>query len=253
MTARLSVQLYSLREQASADFPGVIARLGRIGYVGVEPAGLHDLSPTAFCRCVADAGLVVSSSHIPLVPAEAAGALLDTQQEIGADTVVVAFIPPERFADADGLARSAAALNALNERVRERGMTLGYHNHWWELRTQIDGLSAFARLFERLDASVIAEVDTYWAQVGGADPVKLVAELGARAPLLHVKDGPADGPDSPMTAVGEGAVPVDAVLRANDSVRWHVVELDRCATDMFEAIERSHAWLTARGLSRGRA
>jgi hypothetical protein len=31
------------------------------------------------------------------------------------------------------------------------------------------------------------------------------------------------------------------------------VELDRCATDVFEAIERSHAWLTARGLSRGRA
>ena len=43
-------------------------------------------------------------------------------------------------------------------------------------------------------------------QVGGVDPAELVAALGSRAALLHVKDGPADEPPSPMVAVGDGAV-----------------------------------------------
>jgi hypothetical protein len=32
-------------------------------------------------------------------------------------------------------------------------------------------------------------------------------------------------------------------------VRWHIVELDRCATDMFEAVEQSHRYLMELGLS----
>jgi hypothetical protein len=35
-------------------------------------------------------------------------------------------------------------------------------------------------------------------------------------------------------------------------VKWHIVELDACATDMFEAVEKSYRFLTGRGLSRGR-
>ena len=44
----ISVQLYSLREEASRDFPSVLRRLGETGFVGVELAGLHGLSPTEF-------------------------------------------------------------------------------------------------------------------------------------------------------------------------------------------------------------
>jgi len=33
---------------------------------------------------------------------------------------------------------------------------------------------------------------------------------------------------------------------------WHVVELDRCATDMMTAVGDSLAWLAARGLAQPR-
>ena len=36
----ISVQLYSLRQEAESDFVGVLTRLAQIGYTGVEPAGL---------------------------------------------------------------------------------------------------------------------------------------------------------------------------------------------------------------------
>ena len=60
-------------------------------------------------------------------------------------------------------------------------------------------------LFDALDPDVIAEVDIYWAKVGGVDPAALVAELGERAALLHVKDGPAEDPRQAMVAAANPA------------------------------------------------
>ena len=40
---------------------------------------------------------------------------------------------------------------------------------------------------------------------------------------------------------------------ANAAVEWQVVELDRCATDMFTAVEQSYTYLVSNGLVRGRA
>ena len=55
-----------------------------------------------------------------------------------------------------------------------------------------------------------------------------------------------------MVAVGDGVVDVPGVLAASPSARWHIVELDRCATDMFEAVERSYDYLVGGDYSRGR-
>jgi sugar phosphate isomerase/epimerase len=252
VAAPISIQLYSLREEARRGFAPVLERLGRIGYAGVEAAGLHDLSPAAFKRCVADAGMVVSSSHIALVKPAQVAELLDAQEAIGARDLVVAFLPPERFADHASVSKSADHLNTLNEAVRARGMTLGYHNHWWEFATRIGNDTAHALLFRLLAPTVFAEIDTYWAKVGGADPARVVRDFGERARLLHIKDGPADDPEAPMTAVGKGVVDVPAIASASRA-SWHVVELDRCATDMFEAVHQSYTFLTQRGLAQGRA
>src|SRR5436305_404348 len=60
MTADVSVQLYSLREEAVLDFRAVLERLGRIGFVGVETAGFHGLTAAEVRRTLDDAGLVAS-------------------------------------------------------------------------------------------------------------------------------------------------------------------------------------------------
>lgn len=252
MTAPISIQLYTLREEAKADLAGVIRRLGEIGYAGVEPAGFHDRTPAEFRALVDDAGLAISGAHVPVPLGDAANKILDGQEELGNRDLVVAFLPPDRFTDAGAVRKCADELNRANELVRARGMTLGYHNHYWEFESQIDGESAHALLFRLLDEHVFAEVDTYWAKVGGVDPVATVAALGARARFLHIKDGPADDPQADMTAVGQGAVDVPAIIAANDAVEWQVVELDRCATDMFTAVEESCRYLVTNGLARGR-
>jgi len=251
MAAGLSVQLYTLRKEAkSLGLGAVVDRLGKIGYAGVEPAGFGELTPEAFKKRVADAGMVVSSAHVALPDASKTSEALDQQAAIGNDTIVVPFLPPDDFKDESAVKRSADKLNAFNAAVRARGARLGYHNHWWEFGTKIDGKSAHTRLFELLDPSVFAEIDIYWAKVGGANPTDVVKTLGDRARLLHIKDGPADGHESPMVAVGDGVIDIAGVAKASKA-KWHIVELDQCATDMFAAVEKSHRFMTKGGYAAG--
>lgn len=251
--APISVQLYSLREQVAIDFPAVLARLGAKGYAGVELAGFGDLEPAQLRDALDAAELTVSSAHVGYQKPPEFAAALDAHQLLGCDTAVIPALRQDAFADVDAVRKIADRVNGLNDVARAQGMTLGYHNHWWEFEPMPDGRPALLHLFDHLAPTVFAEVDIYWAQVGGSDPVEIVTALGSRVGLLHVKDGPADEPPSPMVAVGDGVIDVSAVLGASPSARWHIVELDRCATDMFDAVERSYDYLVGTGLSRGRS
>jgi sugar phosphate isomerase/epimerase len=247
----ISVQLYTLRDQTAVDFPGVLARLGAKGYAGVELAGLSGLSAAQLAAALTAAGIGLSSAHIGLTVDGGFDAALDLHQSLGCDTVVIPSLPHDAFSNLDDIRASADRVNAAAGAARSRGLTLGYHNHWWELAPLSDGRPALCHLFDHLAPDVIAEVDIYWVQVGGADPKEVVVDLGSRVGLVHVKDGPADGPSSPMVAVGDGVIDIAGVLAAAPNARWHIVELDRCATDMFEAVERSYDYLVGNGYSRG--
>ena len=147
---------------------------------------------------------------------------------------------------------TADLVNHAYELARERGIALGYHNHFWELVPLDDGRPALLHFFEATAPDVLAEVDIYWALIGGADPAAVVAELGERVAFLHVKDGPGDDRGSANVAVGDGVVDTPGVLAAAPAARWHFVEFDRCDTDVFDAVERSYAYLVGNDLSRGR-
>ena len=80
----------------------------------------------------------------------------------------------------------------------------------------------------------------------------MIAELGSRAPLIHMKDGPCTRKED-MQALGEGVTDFQSIIDAGgDNVDWWIVELDRCATDMVEAVEKSYTFLTQKGYARGR-
>ena len=176
-------------------------------------------------------------------------AMLRGTRVVGAGTVIVPSVDPERFADADAVATLAAELNQAAAKAADQGLRLGYHNHDFELSSIVGGRPALEVLADALDPAVILEVDTYWAAVGGQDVPALLGRLGDRVRYLHVKDGPVVSRDDMMVAVGSGRMPVADILAACPSAEWHVVELDRCATDMLTAVGDSLAWLAAHDLA----
>jgi sugar phosphate isomerase/epimerase len=243
-----ALQLYTVREQLAGGRADVLAAVASFGYGAVEPFDV--LSDTAALRAdLAAAGLRVCSVHAtPAGPQ--AEAVADAVALLGGDTIIVPHMPPARFADADGVQALARELNEMARRAADRGLRLGYHNHDFELSSLIGGRPALEVLADALDDGVILEVDTYWAAVGGQDVPALLRRLGERVRYLHVKDGPVVNRDDSMVAVGSGRMPVAEILAASPSAEWHVVELDRCATDMMTAVRDSLAWLAAKGLAR---
>ena len=82
----------------------------------------------------------------------------------------------------------------------------------------------------------------YWVTVGGLDPLLVMEELRGRLPLIHIKDGAAVRIEDSMQALGTGAMNIPSVLESSAAL-WHIIELDRCETDMMEAVQQSFDYL----------
>ncbi|MFW6132664.1 MAG: sugar phosphate isomerase/epimerase family protein [Planctomycetota bacterium] len=246
----ISVQLYSVREQAARDLPGVLKQIADIGYKGVEPAGLHGHAPQDVRRMLDDMGLVASSTHGPLPSEDNLCEVVETAQALGYE-MVISGKGAEDFKTRDAILALAEQFQTAAELLKPHGLRMGYHNHWWEF-DEVDGRLGY-ELFLEAASDVFSELDTYWASnFGAVDVPALVARHAARLPILHIKDGPLIQ-DQPHTAVGAGKMDVPAVIGAADEsvLQWVVVELDTCAGDMMQALADSYAYLTSHGLAEG--
>jgi sugar phosphate isomerase/epimerase len=246
MNHKPSVQLYTVRDHMS-EREQTLTRLAELGYTAVEPFD-PTTDPKGFRALTDGLGLAVSGAHAMAMLHEADPApVFEAVAILGTDLAILpAGIPEESFTTYDGLKHAADLLNTLAARAAEHGLRLGYHNHWWEFEPVLDGRHALEVLVDLTTPEVVFEIDTYWAAVGGADPVAVLERLGERVVALHVKDGPIVKGE-PHVAVGAGAMPVPAILAAASADAWPIVELDTCATDIFEALGRSLAYLDALG------
>jgi len=257
MLPPVALQLYSVREAAQQDFVATVERVAAMGYAGVEPSSFPGITPADAAKLFRDLGLAVPSVHLPLPLGDAKDEALATMEALGCTRLISGF-GPDAYASVEQIQRTCDLFNQAAAVARANGLSLGIHNHWWEY-TPIPGLAPvegrlpYQIALDYLDEDIFFELDTYWAQTAGADVIAVVRELGDRAPLLHIKDGPANRTD-PMTAVGDGVMDFPAILgAAAGAPQWLIVELDRCATDMLVAVERSCAYLVDNGLGRGRA
>ena len=246
----IALQLYSLRDRAREDFVGVLTEVARMGYVGVEPAGLHGMAPVELRKVLDDLNLVCCSTHGPVPTNQTVAQRADEAGALGTD-MIVAGLGPKDFATADARKASADLLREAAELARAAGMKFGYHNHYWEFDV-IDGEMPYETIL-REAPEMFSQLDVYWAaNFGAVDVPQVLARHARRIPLLHVKDGPLVR-DRPHTAVGAGKMDIPAVVAAADEnvLQWLIVELDECATDMIETVEKSYAYLVGEGLARG--
>jgi sugar phosphate isomerase/epimerase len=249
MTKPIALQLYTVREHLARDFVGTMRRIAEMGYAGVEafPDGVTAVTAK---RLFDDLGLTVCASHAPLPLGEQKQESLDRVAALGCTRLVCAWLPPDEYKSVDSIRRLCGRVNEAAAVAHEHGLTLVLHNHWFEFE-RVEGTRPYHLWQQYLDPAIDVELDAYWAKVGGVDPVVALKELGNRVTLLHVKNGPADRPQSDMTAVGQGALNYEAIIPAAATAEWLIVELDRCATDMLTAVQESYTYLTEKGLGYG--
>jgi sugar phosphate isomerase/epimerase len=238
---RLSLQLYTVRAELDRDVEGAVARVAGIGFRQVEPFGLTELGPR-LAGPLAEHGLAAPTSHAGLLGADLP-AVFEAAAKLGTGTLIDPYVDPKRWQAEGDVRQIATELNEVAAKAKDHGLTIGYHNHHFELESRIGGRHALEVFAEHLDPAVVLEVDTYWAAVGGADVPALLERLGDRVVALHVKDGDGSLDNKAQVAVGAGTMPVPAILAAApDSLA--VVELDDFAGDMFTAVADSYAYLS---------
>ncbi len=245
MSDRIALQLYTVRDAAAQDYAATIRKVAEMGYRFVETAGFPGTTPEKAAKLFEELGLKAVAAHAGMPLGDAKNQILEAMAAIGKPRLICPDVSREYFQSVDGVKKLCGLLNEANQVARENGMEFGFHNHDVEYG-QVEGQYIYKLMKELLDPSIFFELDTYWIQVAGHNPAEIVKEMGKRAPLLHIKDGPANAADrnAPMTAVGEGKVDVKAILRAaGGNAEYWIVEMDRVAGDALEEARKSYQYL----------
>lgn len=240
----LAVQLYTVRDALAEDAAATLRRLAELGLRTVEPFDLVSVADRLLAP-MTELGLSAPTSHVSFIDADLDAALAAADR-LGVRTIIDPYIPEVRWTTRSDVAAIAAALNDAARRAGDRGIAVGYHNHWWELETRIDGAAALEILADHLDDAVVLELDTYWCAVGGADPVALLGRLGERVVALHIKDGPISRDIEAQQPAGSGRMPIAEILAAAPRAR-PVLEFDAYAGDLFEGIGQAIAFVRRHG------
>ncbi|MFN4000748.1 sugar phosphate isomerase/epimerase family protein [Microcella sp.] len=241
----VSVQLYTVRDALAADAGGTLQRLAELGFHCVEPFGLTEAADT-LQPALAAAGLTAPTSHATLLGGAHAAAFAAAAR-VGVATVIDPYVPDERWTSRDDVTALAAELTEVARAAADHGLQVGYHNHWWELESRIDGSPALEVFADALGDGVVLELDTYWSAVGGVDPVALLGRLGERVVALHIKDGPVNREIDQQLPAGSGAMPIAEILAAAPHAR-PVIEFDAYGADLFDGIAESLAFVRTLGV-----
>jgi sugar phosphate isomerase/epimerase len=248
----LSIQLYTLRSLGELD--RVLDTIKQAGYGHVETIGSH-LEDAENVRAKLDArGLKVSSSHVSLAALrERLDVVVGACHTLGFDQLFMPAVPLEqRQSDAPFWRALGRELGELAERLRDQGITFGYHNHHWELAPKQGTKTALELIFEAAGGSPLAwQVDIAWLVRGGADPKRWMERYRDRIVSAHVKDIAPPGRNEDQDGwadVGAGVLDWRDLWQAARAAgaRWMVVEHDKPA-DPAGTARASYAFISRMG------
>ncbi len=245
--AQVAVQLYTVREflQIPAQVIASLYKLKEIGYQSVQlsAGSLAGFSEMEIQGVLSEVGLICCSTHEPgemilNSPEKVAQRL----QRLGCRYTAYPMPKNIQLDSQENIYNLAEKLNHAGRILYESGITLAYHNHALEFR-QYNGQTMLEIIYNRTDSRYVqAEIDTYWVQFGGNNPVEWCRRLAGRLPLLHLKDYMITSEHTPTYAeIGSGNLDFKAIIQAADKAgcRWYIVEQDTCPGDPFDSLAHS--------------
>jgi sugar phosphate isomerase/epimerase len=248
-SSQIAAQLYTVREylKTPGDIAESMRKVKSIGYEAVQLSGLGPIDEFELVKILDGEGLVCAATHEDSVQIlERPEAVVERLRKLGCKYTAYPFPSGIKFDTTDNLNAFTSALNHSGKVFHDAGMVLTYHNHAIEFQ-RVDGRLALDAIYEDTDPRYLqGEIDTYWVQCGGGNPVEWCERLAGRLPLLHLKDYGMSSPSTPaFFEVGRGNLNWRKIIDTAEKggTEWFIVEQDVCPGDPFESLKISLDYL----------
>ncbi len=245
--SQIAAQLYSFRDfiKTPAGVRDTLRRLRASGYEAVQLSSA--LPPMPECdlnKMLQDEGFAAPTAH------EGAASLINDPQKIidhlsALDCRHVAYPYPHWVPTGEG--ETVALAEEINRAAliyKKAGITLAYHNHAIEFN-RFNGRPMLEIIYDNAP-DLEGELDTFWVQRGGANPLAWIQKLAGRMQVLHLKDaGVNAGSEFLMKPIGAGNLDWPCLIDAAEKggVQCYVVEHDANCLDPFASFAESMKYL----------
>jgi sugar phosphate isomerase/epimerase len=245
----IAAQMYTLREftQTAEELRASFQKLKRIGYQAVQISAIGPIDPQLVKDYADESGLTICATHVSWdrlvndLDALAAEHKLWNCKYIG-----LGGLPEEYRTSQEGYRSFARQASGIARILKEKhGLQFVYHNHDFEFE-RYDGITGLDVLLQESDPEVFGfELDLYWVQAGGGDPVEWIHKVEGRMQAVHFKDMAVLSRQQVFAEIGQGNMNYKAIIDAcrKTGVEWYIVEQDVCRRNPFESLEISLNYL----------
>jgi len=238
---QVAVQTYTVREfcKTPTDIAESFKKISDIGYHAVQTSGLGPISNKELRQIADDQGLEICATHEPGKEIlDNPEGVAEKLQELGCEYTAFPHPGDVDMTDVNAVLKLAAKLDHAGEVLAKAGKVLTYHNHACEFQLAGSDLALELIYDYTRPAYLKGEIDTYWVQYGGGDPVNWCYQLSGRLPLLHMKDYGIIDNQITFTEIGNGNLNWPAIITAAEEggCEWYIVEQDRTPADPFDSL-----------------
>lgn len=222
------IQLWTVKENLSADAKGTLKKLADYGYNQIESfegkQGMFwGMKNTEFKKYMDDLGMKIVSSHanntvdFERKAAEAA--------EIGMKYLICPYKGPQK--SIDDFKRFNDEFNIAGAICKKNGIRFAYHNHDYSFKV-LDGEVPQKVMMDGTDASLVDfEMDIYWVVAAKEDPTAWFKKYPHRFRLCHVKDQTKSANGGIESChLGKGNIDFASILKVAKKygMQYHIVE-----------------------------
>lgn len=244
----IAAQLYTLRRflQTPSDIKEALTKVRQIGYQAVQASGLGAIEDIELKDYVDELGLTICATHVSFDQlVHHLPKVIQTHKLWGCEYVGLGMLPQIYRTSREGYETFIREFSEIGRELEADGLHLVYHNHQIEFE-QHQGITGMELLLNGAsDDTYSLELDTYWVQAGGANPVEWINKATGRLKVIHLKDMAIWEAKAVYAEIGQGNFNWQAIIDAcrASGVQWYIVEQDECLRDAFESLTMSRAYL----------
>lgn len=243
---KVSVQLWSVKDELKADFKGTITHLAQLGFQGVEFAGYFgefDNDAKGLNKFLNTLGLEASGAHLGFdkLNEKNFDKTVDFYKAVGVKFLIVPW--DDRAWHPEGIKAVVNDLNVLAEKISVHDMKVGFHNHDQEFNsyqksTYWDYLATHTR------SDVVLQLDVGWVTYAGENPIDYVERYPGRTITTHYKVKLPPGTYGKIPIIGQDTINWLKLIKSNityGKTEWLVVEQEEYPNNLtpLQAVEKS--------------